>query len=80
MGVVTLWPKKALPPPPPPPYNLSNDYFYVFYVLRCNLFAFYKFKIVKTTHLPMHLTISVIKFLLLKLKNGWGKSCSTNGV
>ena len=32
---------------------------------------------VTTLHLFMHLPISVIKFLLLKRKNGWGKRCST---
>ena len=42
MGVATFWPKG----PCPPPFNLGKIFFTlfgVFYVLSCNLFAFYNF-------------------------------------
>ena len=65
MGVATPWPKGAMtpPPPPPPPYNLGTKiFFYTFWRILC----------IELPHLPLHLSISLIKFLLLKLKNCWG--------
>ena len=53
MSVATPWPKRTRP------HDLKVVAFLdVFHVLRCHLFDFFT-------------------FFLLKLKNGWGLSCST---